>query len=98
MQANEKRELSVMISSSPVLSSMAASVDRESHRKAEMQRRSRLVAPHEERRTDTHCRLLDGSEIQRSIKVMSFMVKVRCRLRAAQWYRARREAVQQAGM
>jgi hypothetical protein len=66
-----------MIHRSPLLSSMAAGVDRERHREAEMRRRSRLVAPHGERLTDMRFRVLDKVGMPRSISIVSFMFRLR---------------------
>jgi predicted oxidoreductase len=66
-----------MMHRSPLLSSMAASVDRERHREAEMRRRSRLVSPHGEQVNGMRSRVLDMASMPRSISIVSFMFKVR---------------------
>jgi hypothetical protein len=66
-----------MIHSSPLLSSMAASVDRERHREAEMWRKSRLVAPRVEQRTGMRSRVLAMAGMPRSNSIVSFLFTVR---------------------
>lgn len=87
-----------MTHGSPLLSSIAASVDRERRRETEMWRRSRGAAPHGKQVTDLRSRLVDAPGGPQSLSLVSCVVKARRGLRDIQGYRTRGKAAQQPGM
>lgn len=85
------------VHSSPLMSLMAASVDRERHREAEMRRRLRLAAPHEEHWTGPRRRSVVPGKL-RSLGIMSSMSRVLRVLRVDQWRLTGEAATHQPGM